>query len=143
MCLLFNPESRGTVNLASADPTVPPIIDPRFLTSPFDRRIIIEGTRELLRVLSAPVYAANTIERLGPEIKSDEAIWVGTKSCDSFPANNLQEYVRHNLYSSWHMSCTARMGTDSASACVDSSFRVFGLEKLRIVDLSVCPFVPK
>jgi hypothetical protein len=29
------------------------------------------------------------------------------------------------------------MGTESTLACVDSSFRVFGLEKLRIVDLSV------
>jgi choline dehydrogenase-like flavoprotein len=34
------------------------------------------------------------------------------------------------------------MGLDSTSACVDSNFRAFGVEKLRIVDLSVCPFVP-
>jgi hypothetical protein len=41
------------------------------------------------------------------------------------------------------MSCTARMGTEIDFACVDSNFRVFGLEALRIVDLSACPFVPK
>jgi hypothetical protein len=35
------------------------------------------------------------------------------------------------------------MGTSQETACVDSQFRVFGLESLRVVDLSVCPFVPK
>jgi hypothetical protein len=35
------------------------------------------------------------------------------------------------------------MGTEIEFACVDSNFRVFGLEALRIVDLSVCPFAPK
>ena len=35
------------------------------------------------------------------------------------------------------------MGVDSESACVDSNFSVFGLDNLRVVDLSVCPFVPK
>lgn len=34
------------------------------------------------------------------------------------------------------------MGTSSETACVDSDFKVFGLEGLRVVDLSICPFVP-
>lgn len=40
------------------------------------------------------------------------------------------------------MSCTVTMGTSSKDACVDSNFKIFGLEALRVVDLSVCPFVP-
>jgi len=40
------------------------------------------------------------------------------------------------------MSCTARMGLESSTACVDSNFRVFGLQNIRVVDLSICPFVP-
>jgi choline dehydrogenase-like flavoprotein len=83
--------------------------------------------RETMRLLSAPVYASKTIQKLFPEDDSDETIW---------------EYVRHNCFSSWHMSGTVCMGLDSTSACVDSNFRVFGLEQLRVVDLSVCPFVP-
>jgi len=34
------------------------------------------------------------------------------------------------------------MGLDSSTACVDSNFQVFGIQGLRVVDLSVCPFVP-
>jgi choline dehydrogenase-like flavoprotein len=40
------------------------------------------------------------------------------------------------------MSCTVTMGTSNTAACVDSNFKVFGLQGLRVVDLSVCPFVP-
>jgi choline dehydrogenase-like flavoprotein len=39
------------------------------------------------------------------------------------------------------MSCTCAMGTSEEDAVVDSKFKVFGVEGLRVVDLSVCPFV--
>jgi choline dehydrogenase-like flavoprotein len=103
-------------------------MDPKFFTHPYDRRVVIDGLRQTMKLLSAPVYARNTVEKIGPKDESDDSIW---------------DYVKKNTHSSWHMSCTARMGTDSNSACVDSNFRVFGLSALRIVDLSICPFVPK
>lgn len=74
--LVFNPQSRGTVTLRSADPNTAPLIDPKFLSHPFDRRIIIDSTRETMRILSAPVLAAKTLKMLGPKDDSDEAIWV-------------------------------------------------------------------
>jgi choline dehydrogenase-like flavoprotein len=38
---------------------------------------------------------------------------------------------------------TARMGKDDSSAVVDKDFKVFGVEKLRIADMSVIPIVSK
>jgi choline dehydrogenase-like flavoprotein len=104
-----------------------PLIDPKFLTHPYDKRVMIEGMRETMMLLSAPVYSSKTVQKLFPKDDSDEKIW---------------QYIRHNCFSSWHMSGTVCMGTDSTSSCVDSNFRIFGIEKLRVVDLSVCPFVP-
>ncbi|KAF1994742.1 GMC oxidoreductase [Amniculicola lignicola CBS 123094] len=126
ICLLMNPQSTGTVTLRSSDPFDSPIIDPNFLSHPFDRRALIEGTREVMRILSAPVYDSRTLGKLGAQDRSDEAIW---------------ENIKGNLKSSWHMSGTARMGKQEGDAVVDSKFRIFGLESCRIVDLSVCPFV--
>lgn len=73
----MNPQSFGSVTLRSSDPKVAPKIDPRFLTHEYDRRSMIEGVRETMHILSAPVYAVDTIEKVGPEGDSDEAIWVG------------------------------------------------------------------
>ncbi|KAG9248606.1 hypothetical protein BJ878DRAFT_487543 [Calycina marina] len=127
ICLIMNPQSRGTVTLNSSNPADPPIIDPKFLTNAFDRKVIIEGTRATMKMLSVPVFSETTVERVFPKNDSNEAIW---------------EHVKKNLRSSWHMACTARMGLDSSTACVDSNFRLFGLQGVRVVDLSVCPFVP-
>ncbi|KAH7072667.1 GMC oxidoreductase-domain-containing protein [Paraphoma chrysanthemicola] len=126
ICLIMNPQSRGSVTLESSNPSVPPLINPNFLTHPFDRRVIIEGVRETMRIQRSPVYASRTLETLGPEDDSDEAIWT---------------HVKRNLQSSWHMSCTAAMGKSDEEGVVDSDFRVFGVQGLRVVDLSVCPFV--
>lgn len=128
-CILQNPQSYGTVTLASSNPLDHPIIDPRFLSHPFDREVMIDGIRQALRLLRAPVYAADTVDVVGPDPDaSDEVVW---------------EHAKKFFGSSWHMSCSVKMGTSREDACVDSNFKVLGLEGLRVCDLSVCPFVTK
>ncbi|KAK3072952.1 hypothetical protein LTR53_005863 [Teratosphaeriaceae sp. CCFEE 6253] len=83
ICLVMNPQSRGTVTLQSSDPEAAPLIDPKFLSHPFDRRLLIEGMRETRRILSAPVYAARTVKTYFPEGDSDEAIWVSCTTVDN------------------------------------------------------------
>jgi choline dehydrogenase-like flavoprotein len=79
--LVMNPQSRGTVTLRSSNPADAPVIDPKFLDHPFDQRVMIEGLRETMRLLSTPVYAPKTIEWVGPNLDSDEgAILVSTIS---------------------------------------------------------------
>ncbi|ETS87181.1 hypothetical protein PFICI_01009 [Pestalotiopsis fici W106-1] len=127
-CLLMNPQSRGTVTLKSADPKEAPIIDPKFLTHPFDRRAAIESFRDMLKYLQAPVWKEKTVRNLAwPHDDSDEAIW---------------ETFSSNLRSTWHMAGTIAMGRNADDACVDNSFKVFGIDGLRVVDMSVCPMVP-
>ncbi len=41
------------------------------------------------------------------------------------------------------MCSTIKMGKDEEGTCVDKDFRVVGLENLRVVDMSITPFVPK
>lgn len=79
-----------------------------------------------MRILSAPVYSSRTLRKAGPVDDSDDAIW---------------KHIKGNLHSSWHMSGTAKMGPNESEAVVDSRFNVFGVERLRVVDMSACPFV--
>lgn len=74
----MNPQSRGTVKLRSANADDAPHIDPQFLTHPFDRRTMIEGVRQLMSILTAPVFATKTTEKLFPKDDSEEAIMAST-----------------------------------------------------------------
>jgi choline dehydrogenase-like flavoprotein len=76
ICLIMNPQSKGSVRLQSTDPSAAPLIDPSFLSHAFDRHILIEGMKVTKRLLSVPVYAEKTLRTYMPANDSDEAIWV-------------------------------------------------------------------
>jgi choline dehydrogenase-like flavoprotein len=72
-----DPQSEGEVTLNSANPSDAPQVDPKLLSHPFDRRVMIEAMRFMLDYLEAPVFKKNTIKMIGcPKSRSDEDIWV-------------------------------------------------------------------
>lgn len=72
-----NYAARGSVTLKSADPNDPPVIDPKFLAEPFDRRVAIEAVRETLKLMNSPGMAKEQVRlAAAPEDGSDEAILV-------------------------------------------------------------------
>jgi choline dehydrogenase len=52
----------------------------------------------------------------------------------------LEDFVRDAASSTWHQTCTARMGRDSMSV-VDANLKVYGIANLRIADGSIMPRV--
>lgn len=146
-----NYSARGSVTLKSADPKDPPLIDPKFLAEPFDRRVAIEAVREGLRFLDSPQIAKDQVRlAAGPEDRSDEAILVCSYSPNLIVYQRTilmdlcvsQNYIRKTAMSMWHCSGTVRMGkVAQPGTCVDNEFRVCGLKKLRVADMSVAPFL--
>jgi choline dehydrogenase-like flavoprotein len=128
--MLMNPQSRGSVTLASKDPSADPVIDVNFLSHPYDRQTLINGVREALAFMRSPSMAPYvTKEVLVPESDSDA---------------DVLAFCRKDLKSVFHPMGTVRMGPrNDASACVDPNFRLVGVDGLRVVDLSVCPVIPK
>ncbi|KAJ5101278.1 Glucose-methanol-choline oxidoreductase [Penicillium alfredii] len=129
LCLpvfMMNAQSRGEVRLQSSNPNDPLLFDPRFLSHPFDRRASIEIFRYLLELTRHPAIAKDTVSTLfGPSSDSDE---------------DILEFWRNNLSSSWHMTGTVKMGQpDEIDTAVDHRFRVLGIENLRVADMSVVP----
>lgn len=44
----------------------------------------------------------------------------------------------------WHACGTVKMGKlNDPNTCVDKDFKVVGVERLRVVDMSVVPFLPR
>ena len=125
---VLNQKSTGSVRLQSSDPSQPLIFDPNYFSHPFDRRVAVEATRETLRVMHSPEFQSGGAVINGPKSDSEE---------------DILAYWRANSTSTWHMMGTARMGKDESNAVVDKNFRVFGVENLRVADMSVIPIVCK
>ncbi|KAJ5379167.1 hypothetical protein N7509_012286 [Penicillium cosmopolitanum] len=126
LVFLFNAQTRGEVTLQSPDPDTPLLFNPKFLAHPFDRRLAIEALRDSFRVAKHKSYTKDNVAELAmPKGESDE---------------DLLEYWRQNISSSWHMTGTVKMGKNGdADAVVDPDFKVIGIENLRIADMGVVP----
>jgi choline dehydrogenase len=126
-CLLTE-QSRGSVRLASKDPTAKPIIHNEFYTQGDDMQRIVEGLRLALEICRQPALAAYCADPFNvPGDDSEQA---------------LREHVRRTTFAIYHPVGTCRMGCD-AGAVVDEQLRVNGLQGLRVVDASVMPTVPR
>lgn len=119
------PESRGSVKLASADPLAAPLIHQNFLASPKDWESLRAGFR-VARNLAAQEAMQPFIEAEffpGPQCQSDDEI---------------DEHIRQTSITVHHPAGTCRMGSDNASV-VDPQLQVRGVSGLRVVDASVMP----
>lgn len=73
----MNPQSYGEVTLNSANPADPPRIQPNLASHAFDRRVLIEATRQLMDLFEAPVFKEGTVKMVGcPRSRSEEDVWV-------------------------------------------------------------------
>ena len=126
-CLLTE-RSRGSVRLASNDPTAKAIVHNRFYTQGDDMERMIAGLRLTLEICSQPAMAPYCAEPFtAPDGDSEEA---------------LRAHVARTTFAIYHPVGTCRMG-DDADAVVDGQLRVNGVEGLRVVDASVMPTVPR
>ncbi|KAJ7186887.1 alcohol oxidase [Mycena filopes] len=126
---LVSPTSRGYVELNSSDPLAAPIINPNLLGTEIDMFIMREALRASARFAAAPVFDNYII------------------AADSFNATatdaELDVFIRANSGTVFHPVGTCAMSAKGAPfGVVDPDLLVKGLQGLRIVDLSVLPFIP-
>lgn len=121
----LRPESRGTIRIKSADPTVYPSIAPNYLADPLDREIAVAGLKWARRIAAQPALQKWIAHELlpGDGVETDE---------------QLLDFARQTGATIYHPVGTCRMGHD-ANAVVDPQLRVHGVEGLRVVDASVMP----
>ncbi len=127
--------SEGSLTLASADPTVDPVVDERMLDDEHDRLRMRDGLRRLLdlarsgavgAIVDAPPGATHGVSLPAPDA----------------PDAELDAWMMHAATDAQHICSTARMGP-VGEGVVDAACRVHGVERLRVVDASVLPRVPR
>ncbi|MEO1226542.1 MAG: choline dehydrogenase [Pseudomonadota bacterium] len=124
---LVHPKSRGTVRLKSTDPHEQPSIRHNFFSDENDRktnRTALRLARQLhAQDALAPFRGAEVAP--GPDVQTDDEI-------DDY---TLRYFANH-----YHPCGTCKMGVD-ADAVVDPRLRVYGVERLRVIDSSIMPVV--
>lgn len=124
------PDSRGHVRISGPEPERPPLIQFNYLSTEKDLadwRNCLRLTREILQQPALDRYRAEEIQP-GIDLSEDAAV---------------DDWVRRNVETAYHPSCTCRMGAeDDEQAVVDPQCRVRGLQGVRVVDSSIFPTIP-
>ena len=128
---LIAPLSRGYVTINSSDMSDPPVTNPNWLTHPTDQELAVAAVRRVREYFATPGLKSISI---------GEEAWPGANvTTDAEILSVLQKQVG----TFYHASATCKMGTaNDTMAVVSSKARVFGVENLRVVDISAFPFLP-
>lgn len=118
-CVL-DTHSRGSVTLASADPTTKPRIRHNYYGEDADLEKMVAGLRIGLEISRQSALARYTSKLYAPPASEYDA--------------DLREFARRHTQTLFHPAGTCAMGT-----VLDAELRVRGVESLRVVDASSMP----
>jgi len=119
--------SEGTVMARSSNPADPPLIDPNYLDTEYDRAVTVGLFRFIRNLMTQPALAPFVVAELG------DAASVQTD-------DEIIDMIRDTGVSGYHSAGTCKMGVDGDNlAVLDERLRVRGAQGLRVVDLSAMP----
>jgi pyridoxine 4-oxidase len=122
-----HPTSRGRITLGGPALDDPPIIDPNYLTTDHDRRLVRQAL-DLARMIGhQPALAEWRAEEIHPGI-----------NCRSDA--DLDAFLQRAVMTHHHPVGTCRMGRANGSV-VDAELKLHGFEGLHVVDASVIPAI--
>lgn len=133
--MMLRPKSRGMIKLKSRNPLEYPLLYHNYLTHPDDVGVLREGYKAALAV-----GETQALKRFGSRWHSRPL-----PNCKHLPPYSDEYWdcaVRQYTMTIYHMSCTAKMGTDDdPMAVLDPQLRVRGVKGLRVIDASIMPTI--
>lgn len=118
--ILCHPFSRGSVHIASADPTANPAIDLGVFESPVDLQILVEGIKFARRLIGTDAMVSINTQEIAPgsNVLSDDEI---------------KEYVKNTVATTFHPIGTCSLLPRDENGVVDDDYKVYGTANLRVV----------
>ncbi|MGA6168242.1 GMC family oxidoreductase [Amycolatopsis magusensis] len=123
---LIYPKSRGTLRLASGDPSAPPLIDPQYLADPADLEVLAEGSEMAREIFASGAFQGAVKEEIHPG--------------KDLRGQQLRDAILNRATSVYHGVGTCRMGVDEL-AVVRPDLKVRGVDGLRVCDASIMPSI--
>jgi pyridoxine 4-oxidase len=122
-----HPTSRGRITLSGPAPDDPPLIDPQYLTTDHDRRLVRQAL-DVARMIG---------HQSALEPWRDAEIYPGI---DCRSDADLDAFLQRAVMTHHHPVGTCRMGR-AAGSVVDPDLKLQGFEGLHVVDASVIPAI--
>jgi choline dehydrogenase len=123
---LIYPKSRGTLRLASTDPTAAPLIDFQYLADRSDLEVLAEGSEMVREIMAGAAFGGSVKEEIHPGA--------------DVRGTDLRDAILNRATSVYHGVGTCRMGVDELSV-VSPDLKVRGVEGLRVADASIMPSI--
>ena len=121
----LRPESRGRVQIRSADPLQPPSMQPNYLATELDRQTALAAIGCARRIAASDAMRAYVKREVKPGL-------------DVHTEDDLMAFARNNGATIFHPSGTCGMGPKEDDV-LDARLRVRGVTGLRVVDCSAMP----
>lgn len=123
------------VRLRSANPFDKPVINANFFTDPMDLNRIVEGIKMVIHLSGTKAFQKYGSKLVKNPMPGCESLEFGT---DPYWAC----CVRTMTMQMHHQSGTCKMGPkEDRNAVVDPELRVYGVNKLRVIDCSIIPTI--
>lgn len=122
---VVRPKSRGHITLTGPNPSDPVRINAGLMSDPADLRAAVAGIKLCRDIGNASALRPFSEREVMPGNLDDA---------------ELRCYIRNDVTTYHHQTCTAKMGLDTMSV-VDGSLKVYGIQGLRIADGSIMPRV--
>jgi choline dehydrogenase-like flavoprotein len=125
---LLQPQSRGSITIASANPTDQPVVDFGLLSNPADLDLLTSTFQTYVKNLNLQLQAIDPQYQLlfpPPEILDDALL--------------VQAYIEEIAGTDFHFQGHCRMAPLNQGGVVDSSGRVYGVNNLIVADNSIVP----
>ena len=122
---LARPKSRGRLRLSGPNPNDAIRIEANHLSHPDDLKAARRSVEISRAIGNSTALRPFTRREVAP---------------GNLQGADLDNFLRDAALTSWHETCTAKMGRDSLSV-VNGSLQVYGIERLRIADGSIMPRV--
>ncbi|KAI4680823.1 hypothetical protein J4E81_010007 [Alternaria sp. BMP 2799] len=124
-----HPLSKGNVHISSLNISDKPLINPNYLSHPYDLEAATNLAKYLRKIAStAPMSEVWTNEYEPGSAVQTDADW--------------RKYALANTLSIYHPIGTAALLPEKDGGVVDAELKVYGTKGLRVVDASVIPLLP-
>lgn len=145
------PYSRGHIHIMSPDTIHSSIdFDPGFFSNPLDVKMLVwayKTQREIARrmhvyrgevVVAHPPFAAGSRAAC---VELDAPLGDDVKDLEYSDEDDrvLETWLRANVNTTWHSLGTCRMAPRDENGVVDAALNVYGVEGLKVVDMSIVP----